>query len=165
MCDVHDPTDLLDAEYREWLRAQEAAAMKRAPLIETLFGEPADGASERGQDPLAAYLESGVRRTDRAVRETRRLLEERVRLHDEFVRQIDYQISDAAHSLSRFSYWGLGYNRGVDQKRLELERRLEALRRERRSWLVRLWDDLARLGGELRSRREEHEGAVRRARV
>ncbi|MDA2912531.1 hypothetical protein MYX77_00975 [Acidobacteriia bacterium AH_259_A11_L15] len=78
----------------------------------------------------------------------------RAQLQDETLREIDYQISQAALSLDHFTGWGVGYNTGVDIKRNHLERELSNLRKERRSSLLRTWQDISSL------RKEFREGVV-----
>ncbi len=83
-------------------------------------------------------------------------------MHDQSVAEIDYQITQAASSLEQFSNWGIGYNTGVDVKRNFLERELSNLRKERRSLLVRTWDDIGRLRKEFRQLVREYKAMLSR---
>ncbi len=74
----------------------------------------------------------------------------RGQLQDESLSEIDYQVSRAALSLDRFAGFGVGYNTGVDIRRNQLERELSNLRKERRSTLLRTWEDIAALRKEFR---------------
>ena len=67
-----------------------------------------------------------------------------------------------ASSLEQFSNWGIGYNTGVDVKRNFLERELSNLRKERRSLLVKTWDDIGRLRKEFRQLVREYKAMLSR---
>ena len=101
-------------------------------------------------DPAQAYLIGRVRDAHSTVNQLEEEALGRAQLHDESLKEIDYQISRAALSLDQFSGWGVGYNTGVDFKRNHLERELSNLRRERRSSLLRTWEDIASLRREFR---------------
>ena len=86
----------------------------------------------------------------------------RAELHHESLREIDYQISRAAFSLDQFSHWGIGYNTGVDIKRNLLERELSNLRKDRRSTLLRAWEDIASVRKEFREAVAEYKSLLSR---
>ena len=78
----------------------------------------------RDVDPIQRYLETGLEQARQAVHQLEREIYVRSKLHEQSVEQLDYQIACAAHSLKQFRGWSVGYNRGVDEKRIE-----EALKR------------------------------------
>lgn len=89
----------------------------------------------------------------------------RKNLHVESQSQVDYQISTAAQSLEEFSFFGVGYNQGIDFKRNHLERQLAIFRKERRDSRLKTWQDLSALGKELREAAAEYQDALRRYRL
>ena len=130
--------------------------------IEQLLAHPPAIEPERRKGGLIQeYLSDRLNYASRSVRELEQELYVRHKLHEQSVEQLDYQISRAALGLEQFKGWAVGYNRGVDDKRIELERTLHDLRKEKRSWRVRLWDDVVRLRSELREKRQEYEAMLR----
>ncbi len=151
----------IDREYEELCEAQRRAVRGRdwiARLFESQGPEP-----ERKSDPVDAYLQAVLERARHEVTQLQEEIEVRRELHSQALGELDYEIAAAAHALSRYAYGGLGYNVGVDRKRAQLEERLDALRREKRSWRVRVWKDLLDLRAALRSARREYEAAERRS--
>ena len=113
-------------------------------------------------DELGAYILSQTRDAGYALAQLRQEASSRAQMHDQSVAEIDYQITQAASSLEQFSNWGIGYNTGVDVKRNFLERELSNLRKERRSLLVRTWDDIGRLRKEFRQLVREYKAMLSR---
>lgn len=150
--------------YELWRHLQDVRERKKKEpeWVKELLQEPSEKREAEG-DLVRRYLQAALEQSRRAVKQLEREIYVRTNLHDQAVEQLDYQITQAAHSLERFRGWGVGYNRGVDQKRVELERTLGDLRKEKRSWRVRFWDDLVRLRAELRERRRDYEAALRRS--
>ena len=159
---------LWDDEEHELLRAWKElqVASPEPEWINKLLETPA-GRSDLAERAVVGlvdqYLQSRVRDASRTVKELEDELYVRQQLHDQSTGQIEYQISHAALALDHFKGWAVGYNRGIDDKRIELERTLRELRREKRTTRVQVWDDLVRLRGELRERRREYYAALRRA--
>lgn len=131
---------------------------------ELLRDVPVEAGNDTG-DLLSKYLDGMLREARQAMRQVEREIYARTNLHDEAVAQLDYQIGEATASLERFHGWGVGYNRGVDQKRLSLEHQLSSLRHERRASRLRFWEDAVRLRGELHARQQAYEAALRRSRL
>lgn len=154
-------------EYVLWRHFDEIKRRKRQEpewAKELLRPEPSE--RPKPTDDLARqYLEASREQTRHALRQLEHELYVREKLHDQAISQLNYQITEAAHSLERFSGWGVGYNRGVDQKRVELEHRLDTLRREKRTSRLRFWEDTVCLRGQLRELRTQYETAVRRSRL
>lgn len=132
--------------------------------IEELLSKPPASERPRGHSLVDEYLQGRAGDARDTVQELERELYVRGQLHAQSTTQLDYQITQAARALEQFRGWAVGYNRGVDEKRIELERTLRELRREKRATRVRAWDDLVRLRAELRERRREYFAAARRAR-
>ena len=133
-----------------------------AELLGRPLEQPAEGL---GRGFIQDYLHGRVNDASRTVQEREHELYIRQKLHHQNVEQLNYQISRAALALDRFKGWAVGYNRGVDEARIELERTLRDLRKEKRSGRLRFWDDVVRLRDELREKRQEHEAMVRRTRM
>lgn len=118
--------------------------------------------AKRSGNPIDDYLQEKLTQSRTLVNELKRDVYVRRKLHEQSVEQIDYQISCAALALDHFKGWAVGYNRGIDNKRIEIERTLSELRREKRSVRLRTWDDLVRLSGELLTRQREYYAVLRR---
>jgi hypothetical protein len=108
------------------------------------------------------YLVGKLLDTRGTIDQLAREAQARAQLHEESLREIDYQVSKAAFSLDQFSHWGIGYNTGVDFKRNHLEREISNLRKERRSTLVRTWEDIASLRKEFREAVAEYKSLLSR---
>lgn len=90
------------------------------------------------------------------IREISGDLEARRELSTRFLREINYQIDRASDSLSRMQ-GGVGYNRGIDQRRLAIERDLTTLREQRRRQHERTWADLLPLRRHLREVAQQYD--------
>lgn len=113
-------------------------------------------------DEAQAYLVGKVKDTRSTIDQLEEEAIARTQLHDESLREIDYQISRAALSLDHFTGWAIGYNTGVDIKRNQLERELSSLRKERRSTLLRTWEDIGSLRKEFREAVAEYKSLLSR---
>lgn len=114
------------------------------------------------EDEAQAYLIGKLRDARSAVGQLEEEAVARSQLHDESITEISYQISRTALSLDHFTGWGVGYNTGVDIKRNQLERELSNLRKERRSTLLRTWEDIASLRKEFREAVAEYKSLLSR---
>lgn|GEM_PF-3807274 len=135
-------------------------------LVKSLFDLrqflPEGKALPEPEDEAQAYLIGKLTDARSAVGQLEEEALARAQLHEESLREIDYQISRAALSLDQFTGWGIGYNTGVDIKRNQLERELSNLRRERRSTLLRTWEDIANLREEFREAVAEYKSLLNR---
>jgi len=123
---------------------------------------PAGKALPQPEDEAQAYLIGKLTDARSALGQLEEEALARAQLHEESLREIDYQISRAALGLDQFTGWGIGYNTGVDIKRNQLERELSNLRRERRSTLLRTWEDIANLREEFREAVAEYKSLLDR---
>ena len=114
------------------------------------------------EDEAQAYLIGKLKDAGATIDHMEQEAVARAQLHEESVQEIDYQISKAAFSLDQFSHWGIGYNTGVDVKRNFLERELSNFRKERRSTLLRTWEDIATLRKEFREAVAEYKALLSR---
>jgi len=137
-----------------------------AELVRRLFDLgrflPEGKALPEPEDEAQAYLIGKVKDIRSTIGQLDEEAQARAELHDESLRELDYQISRAALSLDQFRGWGVGYNTGVDIKRNQLERELSNLRKERRSALIRTWEDIANLRKEFREAVVEYRSLLSR---
>lgn len=114
------------------------------------------------EDEAQAYLIGRLKDARVVIDQLEGEAQARAQLQDETIREIDYQISKAAFSLDQFHHWGIGYNTGVDVKRNFLERELSNFRKDRRSTLLRGWEDIARVRKEFREAVVEYKSLLNR---
>jgi hypothetical protein len=155
------------ADYNEWLRLEreldEALKKRRVKRVaEVLVREPLRVGAEASADPIDQLFAGKVAASQERVGQLEQELETRLDLESYFVGQLDYQISEAAQSLSELHSWGMGYNTGIDVKRNFLERQLAQFRRERRDAELATWEDIVQLRKELREATEEYQSVARR---
>ncbi len=105
--------------------------------------------------PSAGPILGRLRELEKEIRETTRELEGRAELFRRISGELDYHIEGLSDSLARMQ-GGVGYNRGVDEKRLAAERELWNLRNERRSQAVGTMRELIPLRERLRGARRSH---------
>lgn len=151
------------ALWRHFREIQERGKKEPEWAKELLQREPEE--QRRGADPLSQYLEASVEHARRALRQFEHEVYVREKLHEQAISQIDYQITEAAHSLTKFKGVAAGYNRGVDNARLSLEHQLDSLRREKRAARLRFWDDLVTLRDRVRELRRQYETAKGRSQL
>ena len=130
-----------------------------------LFQDPDVALPSAFGDLVGDYLAATAAQARRAVKTAEEEVEVRRRLHEQDIEQLNYQITEATTALERFRGWGVGYNRGIDQKRLSLERRLDTFRHEKRVSRLHLWDDMVKMRRELEARRRERDAIERRLKL
>jgi hypothetical protein len=165
MDDVTGQThDEIDEQYAA-LTAMRKSAERNREWLRVLFEPDRPVRPSPLDDPVDAYLDGVLERARLDVTQLREEIDVRRRVHEQAGAQLDYELMAAAHSLTRLANWGLGYNRGVDQKRAQLEDRLQTLRHEKRLWHARVWKDVVDLRTRMRAAQREYDAALRRSRL
>jgi len=131
-------------------------------VVDRLLRETPRVEAEPALSPADEFLGERLATAGQRIAELNQETRSRVDLQDYFIGQLDYQIGEAAFSLSQLRSWGVGYNTGVDVKRNWLERQLKELRKERRDAELRTWEDVIQLRRELREVLEEYRDLRRR---
>ena len=158
------------AEYYAWLSQERELdqllrSRKAKKVVEKLLKEVPEIEADEAEAPTDKYFNERLAVAGKQATQLRQEIETRVELHDYFLARLDYQIREAAFSLSQVSSWGIGYNTGVDVKRNFLERQLAQFRKERRETELRAWEDIVDLRKELREATAEYRELRRRYRL
>ncbi len=155
------------ADYNQWQRLTQELdeilkSRKVKRVVEKLLEELPHVEPDRSDSPTDQYFTERLTAASKRESQLKQEIDTRVELHDYFLDRLDYQITEAAFSLSELSPWAIGYNRGVDTTRNFLERQLAQLRRERRDTELKAWEDIVGLRGTLREARGEYRELLRR---
>ena len=156
--------------YYDWLTLEQEVekalrSRKEKRVAEKLLKEMPEVEPSKEGGPADIYFKDRLAVTRESVDHLRQEIETRVELHDYFLAKLDYQITEAAFSLSQLSPWGIGYNRGVDLKRNFLERQLAQFRKELRDTELKAWEDIVQQRQELREALKEYRELRRRYRL
>ena len=148
-------------DYNDWLRLEqeldEILRRRRVKRVaEKLVREAPRIEAESSKDPTDQLMGERLAISREQIAHHKQELDTRQELQDYFLARIDYQITEAAFSLSELQSWGVGYNTGVDVKRNFLERQLAQLRKDRRDTELRTWEDVVQIRKGLREALKEY---------
>lgn len=153
----------LERKAQELLEFKEVADLFKDIVQTPQIGIPTE--EQRAIEPFETYFSEKLNSLKDEIQQISTEITTRHDFTHKFLYEIDYQIREAAFSLSEFKFWGVGYNNGVDKKRNHLERMLSDLRKERRSTELRCWEDIISLRKDLREALSEYKDIIRRGNI
>ncbi|MDD5242460.1 MAG: hypothetical protein PHU49_00440 [Syntrophorhabdaceae bacterium] len=156
-------------EYLMRLEIEKVLSQKKEKdLLEELLAKPEliiGLEPEKPPEPIAEYFTGKIDSLKERISNLNQEIDARFQFKKKFLQEIDYQIRESAFSLSQFHWHSVGYNKGIDQLRLALQRQLSSLRRDRRAVELKAWADIVNIRKELRRTLEEYKDAIRRYRI
>ena len=180
---IYIDTRSADALYEEKLEFRSSIsrqlAQKVVDNLEALLDEDEKGgkAKRKGEGNFAGILKANgkIRKpvvsffTDKArvlreeIEKINAEADERKRLHSEMKSMIEADLKEVKRLLAEISLYAPGTRHSIDLRRIELEREMLSLRKERRLAEVSLWKDLVFLRREMREIVFEYQALKRMA--
>ena len=107
-------------------------------------------------DPLEPFFTARGQFWAKSVDDILGLISERERLKYENMHKIDYESCQIKTRLFELDHWRRGFDPRLERTRVQIERELSALEREKRFEEVACWRDVTRLRSELREAVREY---------
>jgi len=104
----------------------------------------------RPHDPLGPFLAAKREFWAKSVEDILGLISKRERIKYDNMHKIDYESCYMKTRLYELDHWRRGFDPQVERTRVQIEREMSSLEREKRFEEVACWRDTTRLRGELR---------------